>query len=374
MVRPVLIPQPQPGSTWSTRDGYHALMGGPPHVPPPPPGYPPPPADPPSPRTPAKRRVTFADSEGGPPHVPPPPPTDPPSPRTLRLDARELRRLASSQAAASSAKMASQEAELTHIGSDFSQMAFGCPDFEWVVKQEATSQGLQWSRSGNTDHWIVYCNRPQRHHRRHDERILYHATTLSQCHAICETHFDVGRYHAGSASSPCGIWGTSEPGHSVDRVPLKRGWSCDREREPSMCGWDCPVAFGWLFKKHEITSHKQLATGTVYVHKLPCGTEWNVLERYTEIWVHAGLWDRFRLLSDHWHSLVLRQSVACRSRLGCPQDLYTAGDASPMTCARVCSVSNCATQHWHIANNSEQYRCNCCDLSSTSCRPCTDQQ
>ena len=273
-----------------------------------------------------------------------------------------------SQALASTSRTRSQ-ARLIHIGSDFSQRAFGCPDFQWVVAQD--TQDLQ---VGHTCPWIVYCNRPQRHHRRHDERILYHATTLSQCNAICETHFDVGRYHGGSASSPCGIWGTSEPGHSFDRVPLKRGWSCDSEREPSMCGWDCPVAFGWPFKKHQITGHKRLATGTVYAHKLPCGTEWNVLERYTEIWVHAGLWDRFRLLSDHWHSLVLKQSVACRSRMGCPQDLYTAGDASPMTCARVCEVSNLATQHWRIANKTEQFRCNFCDFSSTSCRPCTDHE
>ena len=272
----------------------------------------------------------------------------------------ESREPRASQAAASSSRMASQAATLTHIGSDFSQMSFGCPDFQWVVAQDT--------------HWLVYCNQHQRHHRRPDESILYHGTTLSQCYDICSSHFDVGRYNPGTPSSPCGIWGTSEPGHSFHRVPLERGWSHNRPEEISMGGWDCPVAFGWAFKTDQITSHKQLATGTVYVHKLPCGTRWNVLERYTEIWVHASMGDRFKVLRDHWHSLVLKQSVACRSRIGHPDDLYKLGRGS-MTCARVCPVSQLTNNNWHRANGTGQHRCNFCEISYThrgGCRPCTD--
>ena len=264
---------------------------------------------------------------------------------------------------------------LSDIGSDFSKKAFGCSDFQWNVVQYTDASGS--TEFQRTAHWVVHSNRPSRlkQHLRPDEMVLHHGTTASQCHAICsEGFFDIGRHCPGTISSPCGVWGTNEPGLSFERVHLNRGWSYGREEESSISGWDCPIVFAWIVKRSELKKHVELSTGTVYVHKVPCGTQWDVLDQHTEIWIHAGIWENFLHLKDRWQSLLLKESVVCRSRLGYPEDLYKCGrsgkDSSPMTCARVCKESFLTRNGWRKALKTGQWRCKFC--SELGSRPCTD--
>ena len=209
---------------------------------------------------------------------------------------------------------------------------------------------------------------------------LYHATTLSQCRDILRDGFRVGMCHAGTKSSPAGIWGCSHPGHSVDRAPLCRGYSFQTENDDDkgiVCGWDCPVVFAWDIEEWRLRTHDLLSDGTrILVHKQPCGTIWDARDRPTSIWIHTGLFERFRNLPSLWHTLQDGTAVACRSKRRrstskTPSDLYTAGDAAPMTCGRVCAFANLKAENWKKAGKSRQWYCPTCGQLYAQGKPCT---
>ena len=238
--------------------------------------------------------------------------------------------------------------------------AFGVPDFAWYDV---------------TNGWQVFRNRPQQLFQAPDNmRKLYHATTLSQCRLILRDGFLVGLYHAGSKSSPAGIWGTSCPGHSVDRAPLDRGYSFHEENVDKgiVCGWDCPVVLAWDIEKETLKTHGELVDGSViWVHKQPCGTIWDARNKPTSIWIHMSLYERFRNLPSWWHKLQEGTVVVCRSRVRFPSDLYKAGDAAPMTCGRVCAFENLRAEQWRQAGESKQWYCPTCGKFYAHCKPCT---
>jgi hypothetical protein len=248
----------------------------------------------------------------------------------------------------------------------FSVDAFECGNFRWMDS----------SPSGRPN-WVVFYNwdplqqRPRTFDASESDAVkLYHGTTLSQCQTILAEGFSVGLHHKGSKSSPCGIWGCDSPGHAFDRVPLSRGWSTIAS-EDIVCGWDCPVAFGWSFPSHALMTHKHLQTGKVYVHKLPQGTLWDVNARRTEIWIHRGLFERFKVLPTAWVFLLHGHAVVCRARLGTPSDLYRAGHSAPMTCGRICDVREWEAEGWQKASDSKQFFCPSCRHNSLLCRPST---
>ena len=107
-------------------------------------------------------------------------------------------------------------------------------------------------------------------------------------------------------------------------------------------------------------------------HKQQCGTAWDARNRPTSIWIHIGMYNRFNELRAWWPKLQEGTAVVCRSRLKFPSDLYKAGDAAPMTCARVCSVEKLNAEGWQQAVASEQWRCPSCGELSAHCKPCTD--
>ena len=215
----------------------------------------------------------------------------------------------------------------------FSVETFGVPDFKWYL-----------FRNG----WIVFRNRSEPLLTApNDMEKLYHATTLSQSRDILQDGFRVGLYHAGSASSPAGIWGSSHPGHSIDRAPVARGYSChtDNDDKNILCGWDCPVVFAWDIEEWRLQTHEMLYDGTrILVHKQPCGTTWNTRDRPTSIWFHIALYERFKILPTLWHTLQEGTAVVCRSESKKPSDLYKAGHAAPMTCGRVCPIDQLETE------------------------------
>ena len=94
--------------------------------------------------------------------------------------------------------------------------------------------------------------------------------------------------------------------------------------------------------------------------------------RPTWIWIHISMYNRFRELPSWWPRLQEGSAVVCRSRLRTPSDLYEAGKASPMTCARVCSVERLGAEGWRRAGGSKQWRCPACDELHARCKPCTD--
>ena len=204
---------------------------------------------------------------------------------------------------------------------------------------------------------------------------LYHATTLSQCRLILQGGFKVGLHHAGTKSSPAGIWGCSHPGHSVDRAPLERGYSFDADESVDrgiVCGWDCPVVLAWDIERASLEDHVLLSDGTyVWVHKQPCGTFWDARKRPTSIWIHISLYKRFVELPSWWRKLQEGTAVVCRSKKGTPSDLYKAGDASPMTCGRVCSFDRLQEENWTQANESKRWYCPSCGRLYAQNKPCT---
>ena len=234
----------------------------------------------------------------------------------------------------------------------FPMEAFGVDDFEFG----RAAQG-----------WVIFSNRDPKDVDKHaggncySKLMLYHATTLQQCRKILtEGVFRVGLYHKSSKSSPAGIWGTTDPGHSVDRAPLSRGWSCRNRNDEDrniLCGWDCPIVLAWSVERRLLYKHKTLndaASTRVYCLTAPCNTRWDVRGRATEIWIHNELYRRFRDLPSVWKELQQGGVVACRSRQAKPYDLYRAGNASPMTCARICKVEELHEQGWIQVNKTKQ--------------------
>ena len=139
-----------------------------------------------------------------------------------------------------------ETATWTKATEDFSRQAFGCPDFKW-----------RRSQGGSRGAWAVLCNFKDPVEL--GGVMVYHATTLSQCHTICDEGFKVGKWHKGTKSSPCGIWGCDDPGHSFDRCPLTRGWTWSANRSDTsvpMCGWNCPVAFAGSFPQDAFHTQK----------------------------------------------------------------------------------------------------------------------
>ena len=200
---------------------------------------------------------------------------------------------------------------------------------------------------------------------------LYHSTTLAQCQQILAAGFTVGLYHKGSRSSPCGIWGCNKPGHAFDRSRLNRGWSIkDGLTAAVMCGWDCPMAFGWSFSSAAVQTHRHLSTGKVLVHKLPLGTQWDVRSRRTEIWINSRVLERFSALPAALKQLQQGRLVVCRARRKSPHALYRAGHASPMTCGRTCETP--LASGWTCAEGTHQFVCPFCQESYLKCRPCTE--
>jgi hypothetical protein len=202
----------------------------------------------------------------------------------------------------------------------------------------------------------------------------FHGTTLSQCQYLLKDGFAVGLYHAGSQSSPCGIWGCSQRGDCYDRAHLRRGWSFDNEGQ-IMGGWDCPVVFCWFVREHDLYNHKRLRNGTVVrVLKEPPRQVCTFTAKYTEIHIHMPIYARFKQLPSHWADLQQGRSVVCRACIEHPEDLYCAGEGShPMTCARVVSTVSAQSQGWLCANSTHQYRCPECDRLHSQCLPCTGQ-
>ena len=188
-----------------------------------------------------------------------------------------------------------------------------------------------------------------------------------KCRQILEYGFDVGCKHAGSKSSPPGIWGTDDPGHSFGRAPEERLFFPPRKH---FGGWDVPVALRMEFPQ-PLKTHRSLVTGRVLVAPMPRGTRYSVGSR-TQIWLHKGLYERFIILPSHWAGLLSGQLLACRARRGCPWELYASGMASPMTCARACRYDDAVRSGWQRANATKQWRCFQCDASYALCRPCTD--
>ena len=246
---------------------------------------------------------------------------------------------------------------------DFSTEAFGVPDFAWCDRSKAG--------------WLILRNRPapmlatppgmQK---------LFHGTTLAQCQEILQSGFFVGMCHEGSMSSPAGIWGCSVPEHCVDRAPLDRGYShaaTNRLDRGIVCGWDYPVVFAWDLEEERVRKHETLSDGSqICVHKQPCGTIWDARNRPTSIWIHEDLYDRFCRLPSWWPKLQSGAVVACRSRHMQPFDLYQAGNAAPMTCARVCVFEELKANGWRKARESKQWRCPSCDNLKDQGKPCTE--
>ena len=245
---------------------------------------------------------------------------------------------------------------------EWSMQCFGVRDFAWFC---------------DTISWRVFrnCSDPLFLPPAHCHK-FYHGTTLSQCREILQNGFQIGMHHAGTKTSPVGIWGTSHPGHSVERVCLRRGYSYTSENPADkqvICGWDVPVVLAWDIDKDECQSHRKLQDGTiVWVHKQPCNSIWNARERPTEIWIHRELYQRFHKLPDHWRHLQDGTAVACRSRRRFPEeDLYMCGHASAMTCARVCPFVSLHEAGWKQASATKQWRCPCCDILWNQGKPCT---
>ena len=66
--------------------------------------------------------------------------------------------------------------------------------------------------------------------------------------------------------------------------------------------------------------------------------------------------------------LARSYGIAWRS----PSDLYKAGDAAPMTCARVCSFEKLEAEGWKKASGTGQWYCRSCGELYARCKPCTD--
>ena len=248
----------------------------------------------------------------------------------------------------------------------FSLEAFGIPAFKWSSDEENG-----WRAFHNREDMLIEAPNGMKK--------LFHATTLYQCRDILSDGFCVGMYHMGSKSSPAGIWGCENPGHCLDRCPLRRGFSYQAVNEGDrliMCGWDCPVVLAWNIDKRRIRTHgdplKDENRTRVLVHPLPSGSIWNVRDRPTSIWIHKDLYERFKNLPKEWGRLLDGTAVACRSKIQYPWDLYEAGKASPMICGRVCDVANLQEANWSRAINSDQWYCPTCGyLRYQKNKPCT---
>ena len=239
------------------------------------------------------------------------------------------------------------------------QEMFGCGQFRWYRRVDLHDAG-----------WCVFCNRNVAL-QNDPEKDLYHATTLPQCQKICTEGFLVGLHHAGTQSSPRGIWGCSEPGHAVDRCPLSRGWS-KRMQEDAISAWDVPVVFRWQFNR--LKRHKHLRTGVVVVHPSQARTL-PVTDWPTEIWIHYELYAHFATLAAPWPGPKSGALLPCRARACHPEEVWKAGDCAPMTCGRICEASECESSGWQKTGRAGtlQYRCFDCEELSTICRPCTDR-
>ena len=231
-------------------------------------------------------------------------------------------------------------------------------------------QHFRWlRREGN---WLIVMKQDQALFAdpQHDSLDHYHGTTVHQCRLILQDGFHVGKFHHGSKTFPAGIWGTNNPGHSYDRTPLTRGWSW--RREFAVSGWDCPVVFRWVFHRHELTHRVRVGTGMKSVFQLPRGETFDVCSRPMEIWLNMDVYCRFRSISTHWDDLRLGNFVICRARRCHPEDIWSAGNAAPMTCGRVVDTRSLEFNRWFKANGTRQYRCPTCDCNYQNGNPCTD--
>ena len=240
-----------------------------------------------------------------------------------------------------------------------------------------------WSSAENNK-WLVGSNRPFVARPVIEPRDpgtvnLFHGTTLTQCQSIMRDGYTVGRHRAGdSVGHPSGIYGTDHPGHSFDRTHTDRGWTAGRET--CLSGWDTPVALCWQVDRCELKRTGQLATGSVYVLRMPHRARITIpqLEAVhsnggTQIWIHQDLYARFLLLPALWPELVAGTKVVCRAPEKMPHVLYRCGNASPMTCGRTVARAAAEWTGWMKANGTKQWYCPQCRHNYYSQgMPCTE--
>lgn len=241
------------------------------------------------------------------------------------------------------------------VEASFSELAFGCGKFKFMLPQNSM--------------WVTFSTCPGLLMAHDGQQKLFHSTTLDQARSMCTSGlFNVGSFHAGSSTSPCGIWGCDVPGHAVDRAALCRGWS-KSNGEPVVCGWDCPVVFAWLFPAEEISLHKHLGTGEVYVFKQPPGSRWPIFGRAVEIWVPASMYESMNLLPTKLDHLLNGMLIVCRARRWHPEDLWKAGKGCAMTCARTCETDLCIASGWKRAKATAVWTCPRCQERMKYCLP-----
>ena len=252
---------------------------------------------------------------------------------------------------------------------DFSQEMFGLKTFIHCHFTELES-------------WFVASNRPYCESPRVNpgsKLRFFHGCTLHQARGILRDGFTVGKHRLPSKDHPAGIYGTDHPGHALSRAHLDRGWSkCPEEEKSVLGGWDVPVAIEWLFRSDMVEHAGSLKTGQKYVLLYPYKSQVRVedLDRDghgTRIWIHVGQYSHFLELPSAWPRLLDGSCVVCRAPRYRPSVLYRCGDASPMTCARICAHELAAQHGWTRAKKTHQWICPSCTYHNATSMPFTEK-
>ena len=213
--------------------------------------------------------------------------------------------------------------------------------------------------------WVIFSEIAQVH----GCTSLYHGTTLHQAQMIIKQGFHVNKHKTPTHTSPSGIYGCSKRGDCLQRVHLKRGWS-QYAGESAASGWDCPVVLKIPAPESQVATHKTLANNTdVIVWKLAAGTIVDVINKGCEVHIYAPLYNHWRTLHEDWCDLTFGYKILCRTKKGCPSDIFE-DNPGPNTCGRrVCIHSNEFIKEWTKAKRTSQYRCKMCDVNYKANQP-----
>ena len=246
---------------------------------------------------------------------------------------------------------------MLHVA-DYSENVFGCPEFCHVA---ACGGWCVISNHNMTSPVSIYSSDT-------DSIRLYHGTTLHQARSILQLGFYLGKYHTGTKTHPCGLWGTDHPGHSLDRSPLMRGWSFTGEPTHHLSGWDCPVALCFTARRSSLKVLRFDGWRKLCLRGTP-GTMLNVRSLRLEIWINRKLYANFNTLTDVWHRIKEGELYVCRARTQCPEDLYNCGSCKAMTCGSYVESRIAYQSGWTRTTNSGQWRCSRCAQNSRMREP-----
>ena len=235
---------------------------------------------------------------------------------------------------------------------------------------------FEYYRRTESRNWIVFSNRehtksPSIQNEHLHQLRFFHGATLSQCHIILPEGFQVGLHRRNATRQhPSGIWGCTHPSMALDRAPLTRGWSINRE--PAISAWDTPVAICWDVNREDVKICKEFRCGELkMVIRYPVDQRVEILDSWarTEIWIQCAVYKHFATLQNCWPQLKDGTIVACRSRERDPDSLYRCGDAHPMTCGRATYAHQLRTGCWRWAQGSREWICPACYVQQLSCQP-----